>query len=85
MGEFQYTARSARGETVTGSMNADSEAAVLRVLDEKELFPVGIKNLAGAGEDKQRRLTGRIPSRDVGVMYSQLADLIGSGVPLFGR
>jgi general secretion pathway protein F len=82
MGEFQYTAKSARGETVTGSMMADSEAAVLRVLDEKELFPVGIKNLAGAEADKQRRLKGRIPSRDVGVMYSQLADLIGSGVPL---
>ena len=82
MGEFQYTAKSTQGETVTGSMNADSEAAVLRVLDEKELFPIGIKNLAGTGEEKQRRLRGRIPSRDVGVMYSQLADLIGSGVPL---
>lgn len=81
MGEFQYTARSSRGDTVTGTLNAETEAAVLRVLDEKGLFPVAVKNLGG-GKDTRQKRRGRIPSRDVGVMYSQLGDLIGSGVPL---
>ena len=81
MGEFQYTARSTRGETVSGTLNVESEAAVLRVLDEKELFPIVIRSLAGTGQGG-RRLRGRIASRDVGIMYSQLADLLGSGVPL---
>ena len=83
MGEFEYTAKSARGETVSGTLNVDSEAAALRVLDEKELFPVLIRSLAGGGgQQRQRGLKGRIASRDVGIMYSQLADLLGSGVPL---
>ncbi len=82
MGEFQYRARSAQGQTVTGTLNADSEAAVLRVLDERELFPVAIRNMGGTSDEKRKRLAGRIPSRDLGVMYSQLGDLLGSGVPL---
>ncbi len=47
MGEFEYTAKSAQGETVIGTLNADSEATVLRVLEEKELFPTVIRSLAG--------------------------------------
>jgi general secretion pathway protein F len=82
MGEFHYSAKSARGETVTGTMNADSEAAVLRVLDEKELFPVWIRNRAGSAGPRKPFFSRGIPSRDVGVMYSQLGDLLGSGVPL---
>ena len=82
MREFQYTAKSLQGETVAGSLKAESEAAVLRMLEEKKLFPVGIRDVAGAPGSKGARGPGRIPSRDLGTMYSQLADLIGSGVPL---
>jgi len=82
MREFQYTAKSIQGETMTGSLKAESEAAVLRVLEEKKLFPVEIRDLAGPRGTQGKRGPGRIPSRDLGVMYSQLADLIGSGVPL---
>jgi general secretion pathway protein F/type IV pilus assembly protein PilC len=82
MAEFEYTARSAGGETVRGMLNAESEAAVLRALDEKQLFPVLIRSLAGSDAQRRRRLKARVSSRDVGVMYSQLADLLGSGVPL---
>jgi general secretion pathway protein F/type IV pilus assembly protein PilC len=67
---------------VNGTLNADSEAAVLRVLDEKQLFPVLIRSLAGNAAQRQKRLEARVPSRDLGIMYSQLADLLGSGVPL---
>ncbi|MBI4663343.1 MAG: type II secretion system F family protein [Verrucomicrobia bacterium] len=82
MGEFQYTAKNAQGENVTGVVSADNEAAVLRVLDEKNLFPVSVSDAAGAARRKQKTAKRRISSRDVGVMYGQLADLIGSGVPL---
>jgi general secretion pathway protein F/type IV pilus assembly protein PilC len=82
MAEFEYKARSAQGEMVSGMLNADSEAAVLRVLDEKQLFPVVIRSLAGSAGQRERRRKVRVPSRDLGVMYSQLADLLGSGVPL---
>ena len=82
MGEFRYTAKTDQGERVTGVIDADTEAAVLRFLDEKNLFPVSVADIAGAASRKQKTTGRRIPTRDVGVMYGQLADLIGSGVPL---
>ena len=61
-------------------LEADSEAAVLRVLEEKNLFPISI---AGSGTSiKASTKRRRVRMRDVGIMYGQLADLIGSGVPL---
>jgi general secretion pathway protein F len=76
---YQYTARSAAGETVSGAVQADSEAAVVRVLDEKHLFPIRVTEQAGEARGQGAR---RIRSRDVGVLYGQLADLLRSGVPV---
>jgi general secretion pathway protein F/type IV pilus assembly protein PilC len=77
---FRYTAKTGAGERITGMLEADSEAAVLRVLEEKNLFPIAI---AGSGTSvKASTNRRRVRGRDVGIMYGQLADLIGSGVPL---
>lgn len=78
---FRYTALTEAGEKVSGVLEADSEAVVLRVLEEKHLFPVNVAGAAGAPGPKQKA-KHRVRSRDVGMMYGQLADLIGSGVPL---
>jgi len=82
MSEFRYTARTDQGEKITGLIDAESEAAVLRFLDEKNLFPVSVSDVSGTAARKQQTKRRRISTRDVGVMYGQLADLIGSGVPL---
>jgi general secretion pathway protein F len=81
---FRYTARTGAGERVSGTLEADTEAAVLRVLEEKNLFPISIAGSpnASAGKTGQTLFKRRVRSRDVGIMYGQLADLIGSGVPL---
>ncbi len=81
MEQFRYTARTGAGERITGTMEAESEAAVLRFLEEKNLFPI---TLGGARAKTSGRspFGGKVRSRDVGLMYGQLADLIGSGVPL---
>lgn len=81
MTEYQYTAVNEAGKRVSGAMEADSEAAVLRVLEEKRLFPVTVRGKGViAGKDRPRRR--RVRTRDLGILYGQLADLIGSGVPL---
>lgn len=80
MGEFFYTAKTAGGENVTGTITAENEAGVLRILDEKSLFPISVVDKSeGVREQAAKR---RVRTRDIGVMYGQLADLIGSGVPL---
>jgi general secretion pathway protein F len=82
MPRFQYTAVDNAGKRVTGAMEADTEAAALRAIEEKSLFPVSLVGAANndRGEDGKSKI--RIRSRDVGLMYGQLADLIGSGVPM---
>jgi len=80
MPKFQYTARNLSGGKVAGLIDADGEGAAIQLLERKELYPVDIWNT----EDKadNRLFRGRISNRDLGVMYGQLSDLLGSGVPL---
>jgi general secretion pathway protein F len=80
MSAFRYTARTGAGEKITGMLEADSEASVLRVLEEKNLFPVSIAGTGASVKSSTKRR--KVRTRDIGIMYGQLADLIGSGVPL---
>ena len=79
--QFEYTALNDLGRRVTGVMEADTEAVVLRFLEEKRLVPVAVASKAQStgGFTLIKR---RVRSRDVGIMYGQLADLINSGVPM---
>ena len=81
MTKFQYTAVTEGGERVSGVLEAETEGAVLRLLEDKRLFPVTVAGTAGAA-DTSTRARLRVKSSDVGLMYGQLADLIGSGVPM---
>lgn len=79
MNKFQYTAITEAGQKITGALEADSEAAALRLLEERKLFPVVVQGRgSGAAQTPKRR----VRSSDLGVMYGQLADLLGSGVPM---
>ena len=82
MGKFQYTAMNNGGRRVTGELEAETEAAALRVLEEQNLFPVSVVSAAKDARDEDGNSRVRVRSRDVGLMYGQLADLVGSGVPM---
>lgn len=78
MPTYQYIAKTPAGKEVSGLMQADSEAAVVRTLDDRELFPVSVHP-----HSEQRAATGkRIRIRDLAVMYGQLSDLLSAGVPM---
>ncbi|MBI5722774.1 MAG: type II secretion system F family protein [Planctomycetes bacterium] len=80
MANFNYTARDTAGREVVGAMQADSQAAVVRSLDEKKLFPVRVSQT----REEQVLIGGprRVKNRDIGQVYGQLADLLRAGVPL---
>lgn len=80
--QYQYTARKESGERIVGVLEADSEAALLRLLEERNLFPIAVKSRTAPVKGKRSFFSRRVRNRDVGMMYGQLADLIGSGVPL---
>jgi type II secretory pathway component PulF len=81
MPDFQYTAREATGRQVSGLLTAASKQEALSALAGKSLFPVSIDF---AAESKAQRAGGggRVRARYLTVFYTQLGDLLHSGVPL---
>lgn len=80
MSDFEYVAKNSVGETVRGTLTADNRAAAVAVLEERGVFPLSVTDKSS----DLRRLSSKhkVKSRDVGIMYGQLGDLLGSGVPL---
>jgi general secretion pathway protein F/type IV pilus assembly protein PilC len=79
MAEFTFEAISPTGVRSSGLLTANSEREAMGQLDGRGLFPVWIKPKQEAG----RRLFGRkVSGRHMATFYSQLADLLRSGVPL---
>lgn len=81
MPDFQYVAREISGQEVTGVLSVGSEAEVISSLSTKHLFPVRIE-LAEEAKTQQKYKGRRVRTRYLVTFYSQLADLLRSGVPL---
>src|SRR4051812_17499461 len=80
MPDFNYTARSPNGQSATGVLTAGNEREVMVLLDQKGLFPVTImpakKTVAAS------MASTRVKPKLLCTVFSQLADLLHSGVPL---
>src|SRR3954469_3327953 len=81
MPEFTYEAMANTGIRSQGTLVAGSEREVMAMLDARGLFPVRIaaKKAIASGHAGGRK---RVGSRHLATFYSQLADLLHSGVPL---
>jgi general secretion pathway protein F/type IV pilus assembly protein PilC len=69
----------ATGQRSTGTLTAGSEREVMSMLDARGLFPVHIQPTKGKVAST---FGGRVRSRNIATFFSQLADLLHSGVPL---
>jgi general secretion pathway protein F len=81
---FEYKAVSPSGETVRGTMEAGSEAAVIAKLQEGGNIPLSA-NEAGKGGfsfDRFNLKRRGMNTREVGQFTQQMATLLGSGLPL---
>lgn len=81
MPEFQYIAKELSGREVSGVLTAGTEQEAVNSLAGKSLFPTRI--ILAEAEVRQKAAVGkRVGARLVSVIYSQLSDLLASGVPL---
>jgi general secretion pathway protein F/type IV pilus assembly protein PilC len=81
MPDFTYEALAKTGQKMTGTVAANSEREAALVLDGRGLFPLKIvlaKTQAAGGGLFAKKVKGR----HLATLFSQLADLLHSGVPL---
>ena len=81
MPDFQYVAKAMNGEQVTGLLTAGNETEVVSSLSMRQLFPIKIE-LAESAKKQERARGRRVKALDIANFFSQLADLLRSGVPL---
>ncbi|MEK6235615.1 MAG: type II secretion system F family protein, partial [Planctomycetales bacterium] len=78
MPDFLYTARDGTGTKVSGTLNAASKNEALAQLSNKALFPLQVESAP-----VKRSLFGRrVGANLLATTYSQMADLLRSGVPM---
>ena len=80
---FEYKAVSPTGETITGEMEAPSEASVIARIQAEGSIPISAKE-AGKGLRLDTLLKGNkgLTQRDIGDITQQLSTLLGAGLPL---
>ena len=80
MPEFSYTARTAAGANVSGTMTAASKRELLCALADRALFPMRVETV----EPPKPRWSfgGRIKTQAVATNLMQLSDLLRNGVAL---
>jgi len=81
MPDFQYVARELSGTEVTGVISAASEHEAVSSLSQRALFPIRV-NMAEDASKKRWSFGAKIRNRHLATLFSQLADLLHSGVPL---
>lgn len=79
MADYRFEAVSAAGARQTGTLSAASERDAAGQLDARGLFPVKLEAVKPASRGWGG---GRVADRHMATFYSQLADLLRSGVPL---
>src|SRR5512136_1325220 len=82
MPTFSYTARNVRGEQLTGVLTAENQQAALRSLDDRQLFPIEVREGGMATRSIVPGRRKRIKLSLLGQCYGQLADLLRAGVPV---
>src|SRR5262245_25329341 len=82
MPEFTYEAMAKTGIRSQGTLTASSEREVMAMLDARGLYPVKIGTAKASGVTISFGKNRRIRSKYMAPFFSQLADLLRSGVPL---
>ncbi len=79
MPDYAYEAMGSAGDRTSGTLTANNERDAVAMLDARGLFPVKMQVSASAAASHFGR---KVRSKHLTTLYSQMADLLHSGVPL---
>ncbi len=81
---YQYVARSPQGKTVTGSTEASTQSAVVKMLRDQGLIPTTIQQTTAGAKAARKKAgcRGRVKLDDLVIFSRQMATMIRAGLPL---
>jgi len=82
---LKYKARNPKGDTVSGFMDADSQAQAAAIIRDRGLIPLSLEAATGARKLSfmdRLRMISTVSLKDRAVMFRQLATMISSGINL---
>lgn len=80
---FNYLARSPKGETQSGTVEAPNQSAALKALQEHDLIVIRIKALEEISLLSRRmKIFERIRRKEVFIFFRELSILVGTDIPL---
>ena len=84
MGNFRYKARSDAGKILSGAIDAPSEQAVIRHLEEMGYTPISVRAERGAAKKEAGLFQRfeRVREKDLVMMTRQMHSLIRAGIPI---
>ena len=82
MPDFTFEALARTGTKSSGTLTANSEREAALILDGRGLFPLKILLATTQASGAGGFFGGRVSGRQTATFYSQMADLLHSGVPL---
>lgn len=84
MAQFKYTAKNAKGEAVTGQIEAENRAAAADQLLGRELYITALEEVKPAEDivGAINKLLSRVTKKDLAIFLRQLSILISAAVPL---
>ncbi len=80
MPDFVYTARNLDGQRIEGTLQAASQREAIATLSGRDLFPLSVGTVGKQPIGPQE--SPRVRSKYITPVYSQLASLLRSGVPM---
>jgi type IV pilus assembly protein PilC len=81
MAVFEYQARDATGNMVTGQIEASDQATAATNLTNRSLMVISLK-VGSSRKAREKRLQGKVKSQDLVVFTRQLATMLDAGLPL---
>lgn len=81
MNLYQYSAKDIKGQTITGTLQAASEAEVVEILHRKDLVVVFVV-IAQTAPSKSKVSDKKVKLDDLVIFSRQLATMIDAGIPL---
>ena len=82
MAKYKYLAKDLHGTTISGVYQATNRDDVIRMLRQKNYYPLKIEKVLQVRDIRDMSLWAKVGAKDLSVMCKQLAAMLKAGIPI---